>query len=93
MIHGPEEAYNDISTWRHQVLLEFFGAKDGRKCSQEVRTKEEMERVLSSHHYVNPTDIQLLEVHMDTLDAPWRLKRQIELINERMAVKKTAKKA
>ncbi|KAM5342216.1 hypothetical protein ACJ41O_015247 [Fusarium nematophilum] len=87
-IHGPEEEYNDISPWRHQLLLETFGARNGRDNSREVRTKEEMEVVLQSNNYVEPKEAQLLEVFMDTYDYPWRLEKQVALINARMAAKK-----
>jgi pyruvate decarboxylase len=47
-IHGPEESYNDITTWDHGHMLQFFGAKMGvtSKCTRQVRTREEMEAVL-----------------------------------------------
>ena len=85
-IHGPEEAYNDITTWDHSHMLQFLGARNGDKCTRQVRTKEEMEAVLDSAEYsqVSPSQIQLVEVFMDRLDIPWRLAKQIEIVNERM---------
>ncbi|PVH73681.1 pyruvate decarboxylase, partial [Cadophora sp. DSE1049] len=82
-IHGPEEAYNDIAAWNHQDMLRFFGAKDGKSCSREVRTKEEFEEISRLPEYTQPSSIQLLEIFMDVMDIPWRLKGQIELINAR----------
>ncbi|KAJ6191350.1 thiamine diphosphate-binding protein [Penicillium mononematosum] len=87
-IHGPEEEYNNISPWRHQLLLETFGARNGRANSREVKTKKEMEMVLDSEDYTKPREIQLLEVFMATYDYPWRLTKQIGLINARVAAKK-----
>ena len=84
-IHGPEEVYNDISLWRHQLLLDFFGAPNGRDNSREVRTKREMEDVLTDPAYTCPESIQLLEVYMGVMDVPWQLTRQIALINARKA--------
>ncbi len=85
-IHGPDEAYNDITTWDHRHMLQFLGARDGAQCTRQVRTKEEMETVLDSAEFVDkaPSQIQLLEVFMDRLDIPWRLAKQIEIVNERM---------
>lgn len=77
--------YNDISLWRHQLLLDFFGAPNGRENSREVRTKREMEEVLTHPAYTSPESIQLLEVHMDVMDVPWQLTQQIALINARKA--------
>ncbi|KAI1622713.1 thiamine diphosphate-binding protein [Exophiala viscosa] len=85
VIHGPEEAYNDIAVWNHSAMLEFFGAKNGRACTREVRTKKEFDEVASLPEYQRPTSIQVLEVFMDKMDVPWRLQRQIEIINERNA--------
>ncbi|KAM6516512.1 Pyruvate decarboxylase 1 [Fusarium falciforme] len=89
-IHGPEEEYNDISQWRHQQLLETFGSRNGRANSREVKTREELELVLKSASYLEPKEIQLLEIFMETYDYPWRLEKQIALINARNAAKKQA---
>ncbi|KAK7885378.1 Pyruvate decarboxylase 1 [Exophiala xenobiotica] len=118
-IHGPEESYNDITTWDHSHMLQFFGAKMGvtSKCTRQVRTREEMEAVFldlarfsaqqmpsspspspspsrdqngneneneNQNQNQNQNQIQLVEVFMDTLDIPWPLAKQIEIINERM---------
>ncbi|CAH0025268.1 unnamed protein product [Clonostachys rhizophaga] len=88
-IHGPNAGYNDISTWKYQLLLNFFGAEYPEQSSREVRTKEEMEAVLSLDDYLSATSIQLLEVHMSALDIPWRLKNQIAIINARGKAKAT----
>ncbi|KAM0438555.1 hypothetical protein ACHAPT_001305 [Fusarium lateritium] len=87
-IHGPEEEYNDISSWRHQQLLETFGARNGRANSREAKTREDLELVLNSTSYLEPREIQLLEIFMGTYDYPWRLEKQIALINARNAAKK-----
>jgi hypothetical protein len=52
-------AYNDIATWNHQDMLRFFGAKDGKACSREVRTKEEFEEVSRLPEYTQPSSIQV----------------------------------
>lgn len=51
--------------------------------SRRVHTKAEFEEVVSTPEYVEPSSIQLLEVMMGKMDVPWRLKAQIDLINER----------
>ncbi|KAL3458089.1 thiamine diphosphate-binding protein [Aspergillus heterothallicus] len=84
-IHGPEQSYNDIATWNHQLLVSAFGAKDGAANSRVVSTKEAFEQVVLSSEYTDLHSIQLLEVMMDKMDVPWRLKAQIDLIKERDA--------
>ncbi|GME52880.1 putative benzoate 4-monooxygenase cytochrome p450 [Neofusicoccum parvum] len=83
-IHGPDEEYNDIAAWNWQLMLEFFGDKDGKERSREARTKEELEAILSLPEYTAPKSIQVLEVHMGRMDIPWRLQTQIDLIRARM---------
>ncbi|CZR68750.1 related to pyruvate decarboxylase [Phialocephala subalpina] len=84
-IHGPEEAYNDIATWNHMGMLDFFGARDGQANSRAVRTKKEFDEIVSLTEYTNPKTIQVLEVFMEKMDLPWRLESQIAIINERIA--------
>jgi pyruvate decarboxylase len=88
-IHGPQAGYNDIASWRHQSLLMFFGAANAQESSREVHTKEELEEVFSLPDYQSPKNIQLLEVHMDVMDIPWRLRNQIAIVNARAKARKT----
>lgn len=69
-------------------MLGFFGAPSALESSRQVSTKEEMEAVLALAAYQSPTHIQLLEVHMDVMDIPWRLKNQIAIVKERSKMKK-----
>lgn len=89
-IHGAEEEYNDIVQCRHQLLLDCFGAKNGTACSRQVRTKLEMEQVLALPQYINPQEVQLLEVFMGIMDIPWRLRDQIALVRARLEAKNAA---
>lgn len=85
-IHGPQESYNDITTWDHTHMLQFFGANDGDKRTTQVRSKAEMEAVLEESpapQKRGQDTLRLIEVFMDRMDVPWRLKRQIDLIMER----------
>ncbi|UPK92666.1 hypothetical protein LCI18_003601 [Fusarium solani-melongenae] len=88
-IHGPQAGYNDIASWRHQSLLTFFGAANAEESSREVRTKDELDKVFSLPEYQSPKSIQLLEVHMDVMDIPWRLRNQIAIVNTRAKARKT----
>ncbi|KAH7053113.1 thiamine diphosphate-binding protein [Macrophomina phaseolina] len=84
-IHGPEEAYNDIAAWNWQLMLSFFGDKQGKERSREVRTKDELEAVLALPEYTSPKSIQVVEVHMGRMDIPWRLGTQIDIVRARAA--------
>ncbi|KAK4946181.1 hypothetical protein LTR10_014693 [Elasticomyces elasticus] len=72
-------------TARKKAMLEFFGAKNARASTREARTKKELNEVLASAEYQHPTSIQVLEVFMETMDVPWRLSTQIDLISKRNA--------
>ncbi|KAL2853194.1 thiamine diphosphate-binding protein [Aspergillus pseudodeflectus] len=89
-IHGPEQGYNDIAPWNHQLLLSAFGLNSSEVSSRVVDTKEGFEEVVLSPEYTALNSIQLLEVMMDRMDVPWRLQAQIDLINERNARMKMA---
>ncbi|KAL6362823.1 hypothetical protein LRP88_04134 [Fusarium phalaenopsidis] len=89
-IHGPQAGYNDIASWRHQSLLTFFGAVNAEESSREVRTKDELDKVFSLLEYQSPKNIQLLEVHMDAMDIPWRLRNQIAIVNARAKARKAS---
>lgn len=92
-IHGPQAGYNDIASWRHQSLLTFFGAANAEQASREVVTKEELDKVFSLSEYQSPKNIQLLEVHMDVMDIPWRLRNQIAIVNARAEARKVGLEA
>lgn len=92
-IHGPQAGYNDIASWRHQSLLTFFGAENPEESSREVRSKEELEKVFSLPEYQSPKNIQLLEVYMDVMDIPWRLRNQIAIVNARAKARKAGLEA
>ncbi|KAJ4255188.1 Pyruvate decarboxylase 1 [Fusarium falciforme] len=92
-IHGPQAGYNDIASWRHQSLLTFFGAANAEESSREVRTKDELDKVFSLPEYQSPKNIQLLEVHMDVMDIPWRLRNQITIVNARAKARKASLEA
>jgi len=62
-------------------MLGFFGAENPTTASSIVRTKAEFEFKMSHPEFITPRQMQLLEVRMDRFDAPWRLKRQVEIVN------------
>lgn len=78
LIHGADKAYNDINDqWAYQSLLTFFGAK--QQASHLVKTQREVEALFSQEDFNAASQIQLVEVVMDRMDAPRALKVQAEL--------------
>ncbi|KUJ14027.1 pyruvate decarboxylase, partial [Mollisia scopiformis] len=66
--------YHDIATWDHRHMLSFFGVPDGEKRTHQVRTKEELETVLGLPEMITPKGNQVIEIYVDKMDFPWRLK-------------------
>ncbi|UNI17353.1 Pyruvate decarboxylase [Purpureocillium takamizusanense] len=68
-IHGMEAGYNDIQPWDHQALVDVFGgAKTSKKYA--VRTKDELNKLLTDAEFNAGKCLQLIEVHMPKEDAP-----------------------
>ena len=81
-LHGKTRAYNDIQNWNWVDLLNVFQGypTDQRKGkSYTVRTREEMDKLLSSEAFAKADEIQLVEVIMNRFDGPETLRRQAEL--------------
>lgn len=81
-LHGKTRAYNDIQNWNWTALLSVFQgyAKDAQKGkSYTVRTKEQLDKLLSDESFAKADEIQLVEIIMDKFDGPQTLRRQAEL--------------
>lgn len=59
LIHGMEASYNDITPWQHTLLLQVFGAPADQQRSCQVRTKKELEALLSNDEFINAPYIQV----------------------------------
>lgn len=73
-IHGADEAYNDIAPWRYKDLPAAFGAGEGEAETFVVRTKAEMDALLSDKGFQDRGGLQFIEVHMPKMDAPGSMK-------------------
>lgn len=81
-LHGKTRAYNDIQNWNWTDLLNVFQgypAEQRKGKSYTVRTRDEMEKLLSDESFAKAEEIQLVEVIMNRLDGPQTLRRQAEL--------------
>lgn len=74
--------YNDIRNWDWTVLFQAFGDADGTNSqTHTVSSKFELEELLGQDDFKKPGCIQLVEVVMDVMDAPWALQRYMKSIN------------
>ena len=68
-IHGVEQPYNDVASWRYLQAPSFFGASEDTYTAQ-VRTWADLEQVLSNESLVNGKGLRMVEVIMDREDTP-----------------------
>ncbi len=73
-IHGNRK-YADIADWDYAGLLRVLGDFDGTASrSYKVRCKKELSELLDDVGFWDTKFIQLVEIFMDKMDAPWALK-------------------
>ncbi len=93
-IHGPQRSYNDIQPYDHSILLDFFSRPKTAPQSQEeshskdpkpsnkqyyaVKTRKELDELLSDADFNVPDRIRLIEIFVPRGDAPTALRRQAE---------------
>lgn len=53
-------------------MLDLFGATNPSSCYRSARTRQEFEAALEEPTVIDPEEVQVMEVHMDKLDVPWR---------------------
>ncbi|CAG8512853.1 4970_t:CDS:2 [Acaulospora morrowiae] len=70
MLHGMDRKYNDISQWKFDKTLEYFGGSDKVCRTIKLSTKSEFESFASSQLPEIPSQILFVEVMMDKYDAP-----------------------
>lgn len=77
LIHGEQAEYNDIQPWKHQNLLDTFGASDYQ--SVRVSTVDEITELFNDKEFAKNDKIKLIEVMLEKMDAPDNLVKQAEL--------------
>ncbi|KAK0610490.1 thiamine diphosphate-binding protein [Bombardia bombarda] len=78
-IHGMDEAYNDISMWNYTAIPAAFGASEKQASSFVIKTKEELEKLLTDKTFNEAKGLQFVEVFMPREDAPRGLKITTEI--------------
>jgi pyruvate decarboxylase len=78
-IHGMEEAYNDVPTWKYKDLGTVFGGSEKTVKSYAVKTPTELEALLADEDFaINRKCLRLVELYMGREDAPRSLKMTAE---------------
>jgi len=79
VIHGAKQKYNDISPWNYSHTLRLFGMSEEEveRSFFRAETKDELNDILAKQEVVQPTNVILVEIIMDKMDAPWRLVEQV----------------
>jgi len=79
VIHGAKQKYNDISPWNYSHALRLFGMSEeevGRSFFR-AETKDELDDIFAKQEVAQPSNVILVEIVMDKMDAPWRLIEQV----------------
>ena len=70
-IHGREATYNDIAEWNWKDIPAVMGGEDDKRVkSFQVKTKDELEALLTDKRFAMADGVQFVELHMPKNDAP-----------------------
>ncbi|KAI9737897.1 MAG: hypothetical protein M1834_009267 [Cirrosporium novae-zelandiae] len=69
-IHGPEEEYNDVPSYRFEEMLNFFGDPNPKTSFRTATSKVEFLKAVQDPDLLEPQSLQVLEVVMDKFDIP-----------------------
>lgn len=69
-IHGMEAEYNDIVQWKYQDLVTVFGGNDKTTAKYQVRTKDELNKLMTDKTFNDHDGVQFVELYMEKDDAP-----------------------
>jgi len=80
LIHGMEDAYNDVQEWRYKELPWVFGAQKDEVLTYRVETKEELDKLFEDKEFSSgeTTKMRFVELVMPWDDAPAALKQIAE---------------
>ncbi|RDW72909.1 pyruvate decarboxylase [Coleophoma cylindrospora] len=79
-IHGVNQKYNDVATWRYLEAPSFFGAKESAQPSTfTVRNWADLSRVMADKNLADGEGLRMVEVFLDQDDAPAGLLRLLAL--------------
>jgi pyruvate decarboxylase len=65
-----DATYNDIVQWQYKELVTVFGGTEETVRKLEVRTKDELNRLLAEDEFNAADRLQFVELYMPKEDAP-----------------------
>jgi pyruvate decarboxylase len=76
LIHGMEDAYNDVQEWKYKELPAVFGARPGSVLTYRVESKEQLEGLFKDEEFSSgeTKKMRFVELVMPWDDAPAALK-------------------
>lgn len=77
-IHGEEAEYNDIQEWKYKDLVNVFGGEKKGAKTYQIRTKSELEKLMTDKSFNEAKVLQFVELYMDKNDGPRALKLTTE---------------
>lgn len=69
-IHGMDAEYNDIAAWDFKELVTVFGGTEKNTRKIQVKTRDELEKLLREDDFNKAEKLQLVELYMPKKDAP-----------------------
>ncbi|KAF3984993.1 hypothetical protein FT663_05425 [Candidozyma haemuli var. vulneris] len=73
-INGPEADYNNIQPWNYKLLLPAFGAQNYEALT--VDNASDLDKLFKDEAFAKNDKIRLIELIIDSKDAPDNLKKQ-----------------
>lgn len=69
-IHGMDASYNDIGQWKFKDLVSVFGGDKTAAKTFTIKTKDELNELLTDSDFNDAKVLQFVELHMPKEDAP-----------------------
>lgn len=69
-IHGMDAEYNDIVQWQFKELVTVFGGTEQTAKKFQVKTKDELNKLLTDAEFNAAKCLQFVELYMPKEDAP-----------------------
>ena len=77
-IHGMDATYNDVAPWKYKDLPAAFGAEPSSFKTYQVKTKKELDELLSDKAFASSNVLRFVELYMRKEDAPATLRLTAE---------------
>uniref|UniRef100_S0BDX8 Pyruvate decarboxylase n=1 Tax=[Candida] sonorensis TaxID=51926 RepID=S0BDX8_9ASCO len=78
LIHGPHKQYNNIQPWDHSKILELFSTNHEYE-NYKIATVKDADALLNEKEFNDPSKIRMIELVLDSFDAPQNLVQQAKI--------------